>query len=169
MNLDLNQFLNVYDVCFLLICIVSIFFGVKNGLVKSLFNIFKWIIIFYLVKNCFNFLRPMVDQYITNQTISDILIFLFTIITSYIFLSFMNRLIIGILQPKKSGLADIGFGAILGIIRGYIVFVLIIFFLNNNISINSMPWTPKNGSFNDIINYGVELLDHIPREIDEIS
>ena len=169
MDLNLNQFLNIYDISFLLICAVSIFFGVKNGLVKSLFNLFKWFIIFFLIKNCFTFLRPIVDQYNDNQTINDILIFLFTIITSYIFLSFMNRLIIGILQPKKSGLADIGLGAILGIIRGYIIFVLIIFFLNNNISIKSLPWTPKNGSFNDVINYGVELLDHIPREINEIS
>ena len=85
MNLELNEFLNIYDISFLIICLLSIFFGIKNGLIKSIFNLLKWIIIFVLIKNCFDILRPIADPYITNQTISDILIFLFTIVTSYIF------------------------------------------------------------------------------------
>ena len=75
MNLDLAQLLNPYDLIFLLVILVSFIFGVKNGLIKSLLNLIKWIVIFYLIKNCFDILRPFFDQYILNQTLSDILIF----------------------------------------------------------------------------------------------
>ena len=51
MNLDLAQLLNPYDLIFLLVILVSFIFGVKNGLIKSLLNLIKWIIIFYLIKN----------------------------------------------------------------------------------------------------------------------
>ena len=169
MNLELNEFLNTYDISFVIICLISIFFGIKNGLIKSIFNLLKWIIIFVLIKNSFDILRPIADPYITNQTISDILIFLFTIVTSYIFLSFTNRLIIGIIQPKKSGFLDFSFGAILGVIRGYIVFVLLIFFINNNFSASALPRFLDEGSFKDIVIYGLDFIDVIPRNIGELN
>ena len=169
MNLDFNQFLNVFDILFLIIIFISFFFGVKNGLIKSFFNLIKWIIIFYLIRNCFNTLRPIFDVYITNQTLSDILIFFSTLIVSYILISFIIRLIIGILQPKKNFFLDMSFGGILGITRGYIIFVLIIFFINNNFSLKSLPEFTKIGTFQEIVNYGVNLLEQMPRDISQIK
>ena len=169
MNIDFSQFLNPYDIAFVIICIISIFFGLKNGLIKSLFNLFKWIAIFYLIKNCFNYLRPVVDPYIINETISDVLIFLFTLITSYLLISFLNRLIIGVLQPKKSGVVDLAFGSVLGLFRGYIVFVLIIFFIETNITLTFIPDFLNEGTFKDMIDHGVNFLNHIPRNLDKIN
>ena len=168
MEIDYNQFLNPYDIIFLIIVIISVFFGIKNGLTKSIFNLIKWILIFFLIKNCFIYLRPYVDSYITNQTISDIVIFIFTFVTSYIVLSSVNRFIIGIIQPKRSGIIDLTFGAILGILRGYIIFVLIIFFINSNLS-SSIPRFMTEGSFKNITDYGIKFLDRIPRELNDID
>ena len=106
MNINISQFYNPYDIAFIIFIFISIFYGMKNGLIKSIFNLSKLIIIFYLIKNCFIFLRPIFDVYIINQTIADILIFFFTLIVSYVVLSFANRIIIGVIQPKKSGLSD---------------------------------------------------------------
>ena len=160
MEIDYNQFLNPFDIIFLIIVIISIFFGIKNGLTKSIFNLIKWILIFFLIKNCFIFLRPYVDSYITNQTISDIVIFIFTFVTSYIVLSSVNRFIIGIIQPKRSGIIEI--------LRGYIIFVLIIFFINSNLS-SSIPRFMTEGSFKNITDYGIKFLDRIPRELNDID
>ena len=168
MNLDLAQLLNPYDLIFLLVILVSFIFGVKNGLIKSLLNLIKWIVIFYLIKTCFDILRPFFDQYILNKTLSDILIFFFTLITAYILISFINRMIIGILQPRKSLFIDMSFGGVLGILRGYIIFILIIFFINSNFSSNLIPEIFKSGTFQEIVNYGVNLLDQMPRNINEI-
>ena len=124
MNINFNQFINIFDIIFIITVTISFFFGVKNGLIKSLLNVIKWIIIFYLIKSCFELLRPIFDTYISNQTLSDILIFTCTLIVSYILISFINRIILGILQPKKSFFLDMSFGGVLGILRGYIIFVL---------------------------------------------
>ena len=169
MNIHLNQFLNPFDILFLLTILISFLFGMKSGMLKSLFNLIKWIIIFYLIKNCFNFLRPIFDPFISNQTISDILIFSSTLIVTYLLISFINRLIIGILQPKKSFLIDISFGGIIGILRGYIIFILLIFFININFSTRIIPDFFNNGSFQEIVNYGVEILRQMPRNVDEIQ
>ena len=47
-------------------------------------------IIIFVIKNSFRFLRPIFDEYFSNQTISDVLIFAFTLIVSYILLSFIK-------------------------------------------------------------------------------
>ena len=168
-ELNYSQFLNTFDITFLIICLVSIFFGIKNGLLKSFFNLTKWILIFFILKNCFTLLRPVADQYITNETLSDVTIFLITLITSYIFISFLMRLLIGFLQPKKKGIIDMGLGGALGIFRGYIVIVITLFFINQNISSSLLNNFMANSSFAEIINIGIDFFDHIPRNLEEID
>ena len=168
-DLNYSQFLNTFDIAFLIICLISIFFGIKNGLLKSFFNLIKWILIFFILKNCFALLRPVADQYITNETLSDVTIFLITLITSYIFISFLLRLFIGFLQPKKKGFVDMGFGGVLGIFRGYIVVVIIVFFINQNISSSLLNDFMISSSFAEMVNIGVDFFEHIPRNLDEIG
>ena len=168
-NLNYFQFLNTFDIAFLIICLISIFFGIRNGLLKSFFNLIKWIIIFFILKNCFTLLRPVADQYITNETLSDVTIFLITLITSYIFISFLLRLFIGFLQPKKKGLVDMGLGGVLGVFRGYIVVVIILFFINQNISSNLLAGFMANSSFAEIVNIGIDFFEHIPRNLEGIG
>ena len=168
-DLNYSQFLNTFDITFLIICLISIFLGIKNGLLKSFFNLIKWILIFFLLKNCFALLRPVADQYITNETLSDVTIFLITLITSYIFISFLLRLFIGFLQPKKKGFVDMGLGGILGIFRGYIVIVITLFFINQNISSILLNGLMTNSSFAEMVNIGIDFFEHIPRNLDEIG
>ncbi len=169
MSLDFSQFYNIYDISFLTICITSIFFGMRNGLIKSSLNLIKWIIIFYLIKNSFNFLREIVDLYISNQTVSDVFIFIFTLIISYILLSTFNRILIGVIQPKGSSIINISFGAMLGIFRGYIIFVLLIFFINSNFQVRIFSEFLNEGSFKQIVDYGINFLDHVPRNLKKID
>ncbi len=168
-DLNYSQFLNTFDITFLIICLISIFFGIKNGFLKSFFNLLKWILIFFILKNCFTLLRPVADQYITNETLSDVTIFLITLITSYIFISFLLRLFVGFLQPKKKGLVDMGLGGVLGIFRGYIVIVITLFFINQNISSSILNDFMANGSFAEIVNIGIGFFEHIPRNLEEIG
>ena len=168
-DLNYSLFLNAFDITFLIICLISIFLGIKNGLLKSFFNLIKWVLIFFILKNCFALLRPFADQYITNETLSDVTIFLITLITSYIFISFLLRLFIGFLQPKKKGLVDMGLGGVLGIFRGYIVVVITLFFINQNISSSLLDDFMNSGSFAEMVNIGIDFFEHIPRNFEEIG
>ena len=167
-DLNYSQFLNTFDVAFLIICLISIFFGIKNGLLKSFFNLIKWILIFFILKNCFTLLRPVADQYIANDTLSDVTIFLITLITSYIFISFLLRIFIGFLQTKKKGLVDMGLGGVLGIFRGYIIVVITLFFINQTSS-SLLDDFMVNSSFAEMINIGIDFFEHIPRNLEEIG
>ena len=124
-DVNFGDLINFFDLSVLIILFISCFFAFKNGLIKSIFNLGKWIAIIILIKLSFNILRPHVDEYIQNSTIADICIFLSVLICSYILLSTFNRIMIGIIQPSKSGFADYMFGSIFGLIRGYIIVVLI--------------------------------------------
>ena len=168
-RIEITDFLNFFDIVFIIICIISIFFAVKHGLIKSFFNLIKWILIIYIIKNIFIYARPIFDTYITNQTIADITIFFSAFIISYILLSSISRFIIGILQPNKSGFVDLFFGGIFGLLRGYIVIVLIFSFLNSNVSTKSWPSYIKKGVFYNMVEYGNEFLDAIPKRIEKIQ
>ena len=79
------------------------------------------------------------------------------------------RILIGFLQPKKKGIIDMGLGGALGIFRGYIVIVITLFFINQNISSSLLNNFMANSSFAEIINIGIDFLDHIPRNLEEID
>ena len=168
-RIDFSDFLNIFDILFIIICLISVFFSAKNGLVKSFFNLIKWIIIIYVLKNIFVYLRPVFDQYIDSQTVADISIFLLTLIVSYILISTINRVIIGIIQPKRSGFIDFSLGGLFGLLRGYIIIVLLFSFINSNLDSRYWPNYFKNGSFFNIVEYGDRFINTIPKRINQLK
>ena len=168
-RINISDFLNVFDMIFIIVCLISIFFAIKSGLIKSFFNLAKWIIIIYIIKNIFFYLRPIFDQYIQNQTIVDIAIFFLTLIVSYILLSSINRVIIGIIQPKRSGFVDFSLGGLFGLLRGYIIIVLLFSFIDSNIDSKRWPNYLKNGSFFNIVEYGDKFINTVPKRIDQLK
>jgi membrane protein required for colicin V production len=168
-RINISDFLNLFDIVFIIICLISIFFAIKSGLIKSFFNLVKWITIIYIIKNIFSYLRPIFDQYIPNQTIADISIFFLTLIVSYILLSSLNRVIVGIIQPKRSGFVDFSLGALFGLLRGYIIIVLLFSFINSSIDSGHWPNYLSNGSFFSIVEYGDEFINTIPKRIGQLK
>ena len=168
-RIDISDFLNIFDIFFIIICLISIFFAIKNGLIKSFFNLLKWIIIIYIIKNIFFYLRPIFDQYISNQTLADVSIFFVTLLVSYILLSSINRVTIAIIQPKRSGFIDLTLGGLFGLLRGYIIIVLLFSFINSSIDSRIWPDYLKNGSFYDFVKYGDEFIETVPKRIEQIK
>ena len=164
-NYDLTNLLNFFDLTVLIILFISSFFAFKNGFIKSVLNLCKWIIILLLIKFSFDIMRPYLASY--NSTLADICIFLSVLICSYILISTFNRILIGIIQPKKSGIADYMFGSIFGFIRGYIIVVLIFSLINAPLPYSNWPKFMQNGSLIEIIKYGEEFLDAIPQRIED--
>ena len=165
MYLNIYDFINLFDLSFLMISLISIYFGVKNGFTKSFLNLLKWIAIFFIIKSSFTFMRPIIDPYLTNEILADIFIFISVFITSYILISIIIRIMVAIFQPNKIGILDLGFGIFLGLGRGYIIMVLLIFFINNSFSQDIFLTLFKNGEFKDLITLGLNFLKQMPREI----
>ena len=51
--LSLFQKFNIFDILFILASLISLFLAIKNGFIKSILNLFKWLLIIYVIKNSF--------------------------------------------------------------------------------------------------------------------
>ncbi len=167
--LSLFQKLNVFDILFIIASFISIFLAIKNGFIKSILNLFKWLLIIYIVKNSFSHLRPFLDSYIQNQTLSDIMIFISVAITSYIFLTIIVRVLDAIIQPRISGPVGFSISAIMGLVRTYIIFALVIIFVNTSVSIDYVSRLIDESELIDLFNMGISIIGDIPKRLDQIS
>ena len=162
------QKFNLFDIFFIIASFVSIFLAIKNGFIKSVLNLIKWLLIIYIIKNSFSHLRPFFDYYIHNQTLADIIIFITIAILSYILLSIIVKIVDSIIQPRFSGIIGITLSLLLGLIRAYIIFVFIVFFVNNNISINYTTSLINGSEFKSFFNFGISLIGDYPGRLNNI-
>ena len=167
--LSLFQKFNVFDILFIIASFISLFLAIKNGFTKSVLNLFKWLLIIYIIKNSFSHLRPFLDNYIQNQTLSDIMIFISVTIVSYIFLTIIVRVLDAIIQPRISGPVGFSLSAIMGLVRTYIIFSIIIFFFNTSVSIGYVSKLIDESELIDIFNIGISIIGDIPKRLDQIS
>jgi membrane protein required for colicin V production len=167
MNIEFIDFLNVFDIFSLIIIIFSALFSLKGGLVTSLLNLIKWILLVLVLKYSFNYLRvPFTDALNLSPTITDILIFTSVLIVGYVILTMINRLILGLLNANKTGPINRLFGFIFGIIRGYILTVIIFSVLINwSISENILNSYNGNSVLFEIIESGNKILKVVPKQI----
>ena len=82
MNLELNEFLNIFDIFCLIIIFLSVLFSLKSGLLKNLLNLAKWIFLITAIRYSFDYLRgPFNDALSLSPTLTDISIFVSVFIT----------------------------------------------------------------------------------------
>ena len=167
--LSLFQKFNIFDILFLIASFISLFLAIKNGFIKSILNLLKWLLIIYIIKNSFSHLRPFLDNYIQNQTLSDIVIFISVAIISYIFLTILVRVLDAIIQPRISGPVGFSLSAIMGLFRAYIIFALIIFFVKTSVSIDYLSSLIDESELIELFNIGISIIGDIPKRLDQIS
>lgn len=171
-DVEYSVFFNIFDISVLIVILISSIFALKNGLIKSVLNLLKWIGIVFLIKFSFAPLTPLFGKlgFIGNsKTLSDVIIFLSVFVCSFILLSTFNRFAIGIIQPKKSGFSDYLFGTIFGILRGYIVVVLIFSLITSYVPYSSWWDFLSNGKLIYLIQKGEEKIDIIPDILEEAN
>ena len=169
MNIEITQFLNVFDIFSLIIIIISALFSLKGGLINSLLNLIKWILLALALKYSFNYLRvPFTDALDLSPTLIDILIFTSVLIVGYVILTILNRLILGLLNADKAGPINRLFGLIFGVIRGYILIVIIFSVLINwSISENILNSYDGNSVLFEVIESGNKILKILPQQIQD--
>ena len=89
MNLELNEFLNVFDIFCLFIIFLSALFSLKSGLLKNLLNLVKWIVLISSIRYSFDYLRePFNNALGLSPTLIDISIFISVFIISYVAMTY---------------------------------------------------------------------------------
>ena len=169
MNIEITNFLNVFDIFSLIIIIFSALFSLKGGLITSLLNLIKWILLVFVLKYSFNYLRaPFTNALDLSPTLTDILIFTSVLIVGYVILTILSRLILGLLNTNKTGPINRLFGLVFGIIRGYILIVIIFSVLTNwGVSKNILNSYNGNSVLFEIIESGNRIIKVIPQQIQD--
>ena len=169
MNIDLAEFANFFDIFCLIMIIASALLSFKAGLLKNLLNLVKWIALITVLKYSFGYLRvPFKEALNLSPTLIDITIFISVFIISYVTFTLINRLIIGLISSDRSGAIDRLFGFLFGIVRGYIIVVIIFsIFSNWNFSSTLLKSYKNDSVLYESIDKGKELFKIIPREIEE--
>ena len=169
MSIKFIDFLNVFDIFSLIIIIFSALFSLKGGLITSLLNLIKWILLVFVLKYSFNYLRaPFTNALDLSPTLTDILIFTSVLIVGYVILTILSRLILGLLNTNKTGPINRLFGLVFGIIRGYILIVIIFSVLTNwGVSKNILNSYNGNSVLFEIIESGNRIIKVIPQQIQD--
>jgi len=169
MNIEFTNFLNVFDIFSLIIIIFSALFSLKGGLIASLLNLIKWILLVFVLKYSFNYLRvPFTNALELSPTLTDVLIFTSVLIVGYVILTILIKLILGLLNTNKTGPINRLFGLIFGIIRGYILIVIIFSVLINwSVSKNILNSYNGNSVLFEIIESGNRILKVVPQQIQD--
>ena len=169
MSIELSQFQNVFDIFFLSIITLSTLFSLKNGLIKSIFNLLKWLVIIYSIRISFVYLRDPFDDFLGSWSgLTDILIFISIFTTSFVLITLLNRLIIGLINSQQPGAVDRLLGLIFGMIRGYIIATLVFAVLNNwSFSKGAIESYQNSSVMHLYINEGNNFFKTIPKKIEK--
>ena len=168
---EYSSLLNIFDITFILIASISIFYALRKGLINSFLNLIKWILIVFAIKFGAPIIHPIFLNFnFIGEYTSSVLVFLSTLIVSYILISFINRILIGVIQPKRSFFIDIFLGGSFGLLRGYIIAVLL-FGLTNSISpINIKNFKSiDNAIFIELVEMGINFIGEVPKGFEKIT
>ena len=161
----MDSFFEIFDVTVSLLDIILILYilfnlisGVRNGFVSSLISFSKWIIAFLSVKFLLPILRPYLDDIISSELMTDIILGSVIFFITLFIVLLINKGLKKTVKWVGLGSIDTTFGFIFGIVKGYIYFIslfTVINFLHPN---DRWPDYLNKGVTFDFIIWGNELM-----------
>jgi membrane protein required for colicin V production len=149
---------SLLDIILILYILFNLISGIRNGFVSSLISFSKWIIAFLSVKFLFPILRPYLDDIISSELMTDIILGSVIFFITLFIVLLINKGLKKTIKWAGLGSIDTAFGFIFGIIKGYIYFIslfTVINFLHPN---DRWPDYLNKGLTFDYIIWGNELM-----------
>ena len=149
---------SLLDVILILYILFNLISGIRNGFVSSLISFSKWIIAFLSVKFLLPILRPYLDDIISSELMTDIILGSVIFFITLFIVLLINKGLKKTIKWAGLGSIDTAFGFIFGIIKGYIYFIslfTVINFLHPN---DRWPDYLNKGLTFDYIIWGNELM-----------
>jgi len=149
---------SLLDVILILYVLFNLISGIRNGFVSGLISFSKWIIAFLSVKFWLPILRPYLDDIISSELMTDIILGSVIFFITLFIVLLINKGLKKTIKWAGLGSIDTAFGFIFGIIKGYIYFIslfTVINFLHPN---DRWPDYLNKGLTFDYIIWGNELM-----------
>ena len=153
-----EETISFLDVILILYILFNLILGIRNGFISSLISFSKWIIAFLSVRLLLPILRPYLDDIISSELMTDIILGSVIFFITLFIVLLINRGLKKTIKWSGLGSIDTIFGFIFGIVKGYIYFIslfTIINFLHPN---DRWPDYLNKGLTFDYIIWGNELM-----------
>jgi len=122
--------LSLLDAILILFILFNLTSGIRNGFVSSLISFSKWIIAFLSVKFLLPILRPYLDDIISSELMTDIILGSIIFFITLFIILLINKGLKKTIKWAGLGSIDTVFGLIFGIVKGYIYFISLFTVIN---------------------------------------
>ena len=160
--------LNIFDWVLLVIVIISCIYSLNRGFIKEFLLLISWSLALFLaykfsfLLSQFSFTKGLIEHYRTRMVFLFIFLFVIILLLGTLVINIFSNLV----RSSFLNSADKFFGAIFGLVRGFIVNIIIIFILShtswveNDWWINSLflPYLRINESWSIRATDGIENL-----------
>ena len=122
---ELNQFISIIDLIFLIFTISSLFKCYRKGFVLSILAMGKWLLAYIITLIIFPRIKPYVEGIIDNEYILDVSLGIIIFIIVIFLVLLINKGISKAIRYTGLGSLDSIFGFFFGFMRSYIISVCI--------------------------------------------
>ena len=130
--------ISAFDICYLILTILSLIKCFKKGFVLSILSASKWLLAYIITLYLFPKIKPYTHGIIDNEYVLNIILGLLIFIVVIFIVLLINRGISRVVKYTGFGNMDKTFGFFFGFLRGYVIVVCI--FTTIDIVYNHERW-----------------------------
>ena len=162
---DIIKIFSFFDICYLIITILSVIKCFRKGFVLSILSASKWLLAYIITLIIFPRIKPYVDGVIENEYILDIMLGVGIFIIVIFVILIINKGLSRAVKFSGLGKLDTIFGFFFGFFRGYIISVCIFSTISIFYNYNKWPINIKSSwSFSYVEKGSNYLLREFPDE-----
>ncbi len=113
--------MTLFDVLVLVVLVASTLVGLLRGLVREVLSLLGWVAAFFVANRYADWMASMLPAVVPGGTLRLAAGFLILFIATLILAALINTAIAQLLRASGLVLADRGFGAIFGLLRGVLI------------------------------------------------
>ena len=126
----INNNIALFDLLVFLVTLYSVVQCTAKGFTLSLLSFSKWLISLIITIILVPKLKPLVEDYIESDFISDVGLGIFVFIISLFIIINVSKAISSAVTWSGLGMVDKSFGLVFGIFKGYVVCICVFSLLN---------------------------------------
>ena len=126
----INNNIALFDLIVFLIILYSVVQCTAKGFTLSLLSFSKWLISLIITIILIPKLKPLVEDYVESDFISDIGLGIFVFIISLFVIINLSKAISSAVTWSGLGMVDKSFGLVFGIFKGYVICICVFSLLN---------------------------------------
>ena len=160
----LNVIMNWVDFCIITLILLFTAIGVFNGLVKEVLSLLNWLLSLLIAIIFLDELANLLTTFIPFADLRLTIALLILFFSSFVLFEWINYLVLNSIGPIQLSMPDRSIGGFLGIVRSWLVSVLLLL-LAGLTKLPATTWWQESLLIHHFTPVVVELRRHLPIEV----